>query len=117
MLSSDENFEKFFNLGATFLLRNSLFLYFCLSLLNDQEYFPVTSRKNVRERLESSFTGYVDLVQVDFYDLAELFPVLDVSTEEDDMISEFTFSILLTCRNSDELIFGSTMTVYKLVTS
>ena len=55
------------------LLRNPLFLYYCLGLLGVQKYFRRSRRKDARERLRLYVARHFDLVQVDYHDLAEFF--------------------------------------------
>ena len=99
------------------LLRNPLFVYYCLSLLGDQKYFPLSRKEGALERLKFYAASHFDLVQADYHDLAEFFPVFDVSPEQNKVVSQFMSKVLSSCKKTEELIFGPTMLAYRLLMS
>ena len=88
-------------------LVDSLFLYFCLSLLNDQNQVPLSNRGQVYWDLKVYTQKLIDFVQMDLKDVQAMYPVFDpYCTHEtgDDIDFSFLTEVLSMCQNTRVLI-------------
>ena len=88
-------------------LMDSLFLYFCLSLLNDQKWFPLSNREQAYLDLKVYTQKLIDFVQMDLKDIQTMYPVFDpYCTHEtgDDVGLSFLTEVLSMCQNTRALI-------------
>ena len=88
-------------------LMDSLFLYFCLSLLNDQKWVPLSNREQAYLDLKVYTQKLIDFVQIDLKDIQTIYPMFDpYCTHEtvDDVGFSFLTEVLSMCQNTRALI-------------
>ena len=88
-------------------LVDSLFLYFCLSLLNDNKQIPLSNREKCNQKLIIYTQKLLDFVQMDLKDIQAMYPVFDpYCTHEtgDDVGLSFLTEVLSMCQNTRALI-------------
>ena len=88
-------------------LVDPLLLYFCLGLLGDQKYVPLSNRVRIYHNLKVYTQKLVDLVQMDLKDMQTMYPVFDHCCTEktfDEIGFSFLSEVLSGCRNVRALI-------------
>ena len=94
---------------------NSMFLYFCLSLLGDEHYLPLKNAQNVGIRLQNYILERIDCVQLHLSCVTEVYPALNVSLDNDEMVLKFLLKTLSRCQNVKDLILAPNMSVKRIL--
>ena len=92
-------------------MANSMFLYFCLSLLRDEHFLPLKNAQNVGVRLQNYILERIDCVQLELSSVAEVYPALNVSLDNDEMVLKFLLQTLSRCQNVKDLILAPNLSV------
>ena len=101
-------------------LVNPLFLYFCLALLSDQNFVTVPNKAASTQKLKVFALNKIDLAQLDFQDIASLYPALDITTShlrEDDLALDFFLDILKICKKTREIYMVPNLPILRILTS
>ena len=99
---------------------NPLFLYFCLELLSDQNFFIVLNKEASTQKLKVLALNKIDLAQLDFQDIASLYPTLDTTTShlrKDDLALDFFFDVLKSCKKTREIYMVPNIPILRILTS
>ena len=86
---------------------NSLFLYFCLSLLGENPFVNLRNIKVVRLELKKYIVGRINSVQFDIKSIAMVYPALNISManmKNDKLSFPFFLEMLSECKNVQDLI-------------
>ena len=68
---------------------NSMFLYFCLSFLDDEHFLPLKNAQNIGVRLQNYILERIDCVQLELSSVADVYPALKVSLDSEEMVLKF----------------------------
>ena len=94
---------------------NSMFLYFCLSLLTDEHFLPLKNAKNIGIRLQNYILERIDCVQLELSCVREVYPALNVSSDSDEMVLKFLLQTLSRCQNVKDLILAPNLSVKRIL--
>ena len=94
---------------------NSMFLYFCLSLLGDEHFLPLKNAQNVGVRLQNYILERVDCVQLELSSVAKVYSALNVSLDNDEMVLEFLLQTVSHCQNVKDLILAPNLSVKRIL--
>ena len=86
---------------------NSLFLYFCLSLLGENPFVNLRNIKIVRSELKKYILGRINSAQLDVKSIAKVYPALNISManmKNDRLSLPFFLEMLSECKNVQDLI-------------
>ena len=86
---------------------NSLFLYFCLSLLGENPFVNLRYIKIIRLELKKYILGRINSAQLDINSIAKVYPALDMSManmKKDRLSLPFFLELLSACKNVQDLI-------------
>ena len=95
------------------LVESRLILQFCLWLLSDscgKEYFVFKNRARIYDSLVSYFAEQINIVQLEWSDITQIFPILHVPlihNEENMPLVEFIRKVLTECNAAKEFYFSS----------
>ena len=88
-------------------LNTSLFLYFCLSLLDKNELVKLRNMNNVRFKLKKYVLCRINSSQLDLQSIAKVYPALDMSMgnmKNDRLSLQFLLEVLSECKNVQGII-------------
>ena len=88
-------------------LMNSLFLYFCLGLLSDQNQLPLSRKEQIYQDLKGYVLRFVDYVQVDLDDVRTVFPALGYcfgDKTQNQIGSKYINDVFSACQNIKVLV-------------
>ena len=91
-------------------LMDQLFLYFCLSLLENPSSLKISNAYSVREKLQLFVVDKANYNQLDLGDLGEIYPALKIAwggTESDALVKNFLLNVLSRCTNVKFLTLDS----------
>ena len=94
---------------------NSMFLYFCLSLLGDKHFLPLKNAKNIGVRLQKYILERIDCVQLELSCVREVYPALNVSSDSDEMVLKFLLQTVSRCQNVKDLILAPNLSVKRIL--
>ena len=94
---------------------NSMFLYFCLSLLGDEHFLSLKNAQNIGVRLQNCILQRIDCVQLELSCVAEVYPGLNVSPDSDEMVLKFLLQIPSCCQNVKDLILAPNLSVKRIL--
>ena len=100
ILNDEEEIETFFgrNSEKSDIMKNMLFLYFCLHLLSDQTNLPSVNKDKVLQKLETFFLKEIDCVQLDLNDFSSQYPLVTLASRcEDKNSMRFLKELLSKC--------------------
>ena len=86
---------------------NSLFLYFCLSLLGENPFVKLKNVQNVHLELKNYVLGRINSVQLDLQSIAKVYPALNMSManiKNDRLSLHFLLDVLSECTKVEDLI-------------
>ena len=89
------------------LMINPLFLYFCLSLLGENELVKIRNIKKVHLELKKYVLGRINSVQFDLQSIAKVYPALDIpmaNMKNERLSLQFLLGLLSECKKVQELI-------------
>ena len=89
---------------------DQLFLYFCLSLLENPSTLEISDADSVMEKLQLFVVEKANNNQLDLSDFAEIYPALKTAwggTEADILVKNFLLNVLTHCTNIKSLVLGS----------
>ena len=115
MLDDGESIESLLanETERSILMESRFFLRFCLWLLGDscgKDYFVFKNRARIYDSLVSYFAEQINIVQLDWSDITQIFPILHVPliyNEENMPLVEFIRKVLTECNAVKEFYFSS----------
>ena len=115
MLDDGESIESLLanETERSILMESRFFLRFCLWLLGDscgKDYFVFKNRARIYDSLASYFAEQINIVQLDWSYITQIFPILHVPliyNEENMPLVEFIRKVLTECNAVKEFYFSS----------
>ena len=83
---------------------NSLFLYFCLSMLGTNNFLVLKNPEVIGGHLKNYILGRIDCVQLELSSVVEVYPALNLSLGKKEIICVFLLQTLSGCQNVKDLI-------------
>ena len=86
---------------------NSLFLYFCLSLLGENPFVKLKNVQKVHLELKNYVLGQINSVQLDLQSISKVYPALNMSManiKNDRLSLHFLLEVLSKCTKVEDLI-------------
>ena len=99
---------------------NQLFLYFCLSMVDKHSLLPLSGREKIYQTLQIFTLGCIDFNQLDFFDIASLYPNLNLALtlkQNDDITLKFLYKVLSQCKNTKVLSMSPELSIKQTVSS
>ena len=100
ILNDEEEIETFFgrNSEKSDIMKNMLFVYFCLHLLSNQTDLPSVNKDKVLQKFETFFFKEIDCVQLDLNDFSSQYPLVTLASRcEDKNSMRFLKELLSKC--------------------
>ena len=112
LLESDTEHMVFFT--------NQLFLYFCLSMVDKHSLLPLSGREKIDRTLQTLTLGCIDFNQLDFFDIASLYPNLNLASalkQNDDITLKFVHKVLSRCKETKVLLISPDLPIEQILSS
>ena len=111
MVSDGESIESLFGQDCQnpIIFTDSLFLYFCLSLLKDKSPISISRRKVAYKKLKTFVLKQFNSVQLDLMDIAKLHPTLSYShayQHKNELVIDYINDILCECEKTKILFLN-----------
>ena len=86
---------------------NHLFFYFCLAMVGENSSLELSGREKIDQILQTTTLSCIDFDQLDFFDIASLYPSLNLAYKhKDEIVFKFLYKVMSNC-NSTKVLFLS----------
>ena len=100
---------------ASGVIFDPFFMNFCLTLLSEQKSVSVPQKETTRDKMEQYVKEKIDLVQLDFHDVASKYPACDISHSKDEVVLQFLLDVVKSCEQIQDLILVPSLPVGKIL--
>ena len=97
-----------------------LFFYFCLAMVGGNSSLELSGREKIDQILQSTTLSCIDFDQLDFFDIASLYPNLNLALahkHKDEIVLKFLYKLLSNCNNTMVLFLSSGLPIKQILSA